>query len=218
MSNKEETAVALPMLSKLQSRAEYQILIDSGTLPSSFDTPEKLMAVVKTGSELGMPAMVSINNINVIQGRTVISASMMGALLKESGVEYIFTRDYDKEKETGKITTEMEFEWISKITGNPKTSKFAVTWGQFKLAGYTEKPNWKKYPKEMMRSRCMTSAIRYLFPEVLLRSAGGLYSDVEIVDSMNGENDIKVGADGQVEVIYAEATDVTNDASETDAQ
>jgi hypothetical protein len=143
MSKQEETAENLPMLSKLKTREEYQILIDSGTLPGNFDTPEKLMAVVKTGQELGMPAMVSINNINVIQGRTVISASMMGALLKEYGVEYIFTKDYQKD-EKGKIETEMEFEFLSKISGNPKVAKFAVTWGQFKLAGYTEKSNWKK--------------------------------------------------------------------------
>ena len=69
-----------------------------------------------------------------------------------------------------------------------------------------------------MRSRCISSAIRYLFPEVLLRSAGGLYSDVEIVDAMDGDNDMRVGADGQVEVIYADAQEVTNDAGDNAAQ
>jgi hypothetical protein len=31
----------------------------------------------------------------------------------------------------------------------------SVTWAQMALAGYVKKDNWEKYPKEMMRARCL---------------------------------------------------------------
>lgn len=60
-----------------------------------------------------------------------------------------------------------------------------------------------------MRSRCMTSAIRYLFPEVLLRAAGGLYTDVEMMDASNNDVDVEISADGTVEMVYDKSEDVT---------
>lgn len=115
MAKKEEHEVSLAVLDNLKTVEEFQLILDSGAIPSNLDTVQKLQTVIKTGQELGLQAMTSINNINVIKGRTVISAAILGALLKKHGKEWIWTKDFFVE-EDGKIVTELEFEWISPVT------------------------------------------------------------------------------------------------------
>jgi hypothetical protein len=196
--SKKENEVSLAVLDQLTTIEEYQVILDSGAIPSSLDTPQKLMTVVQTGKELGMPPMVAINNINVIKGRTVISSAMLAALLKQHGYEFIYTKDFHQEKDEDgdtRITTELEIEWLSKLgTGRLKTAKFAVTWAEMERAGYTEKQNWEKYPKNMMRARCMAYAVRALCPEILL----GIYTDLEIVDAMDTDHTVQMNEEGDV--------------------
>jgi len=201
-TNGEDTSLAV--LGEIKTLAEFQTILDSGAIPSNLDTPQKLMTVVQTGKELGMQPMTAINNIHVIKGRTVISSAMLGALLKQSGVEYIYTKDHE-EDEDGRIITELEFEFLSKISGKAKTARFSISWGQMEVAGYTEKQNWEKYPKEMMRARCMAYAVRALFPEILL----GLYSDAEIVDALDDrEHEVTVNEEGETVVIDIDHSEV----------
>ena len=186
----DEEDVINTSLSKVSESVEVQHLLDSGAIPANLDTAEKIMTVVQMGKELGMQPMTAITNIHIIKGRTVISSSMLGAMLKKrldkngkpNPVEYYYTKDYHTEDD-GKIVTEIEFEFISQITNRPKSVKFSISWGQMELAGYTTKDNWLKYPKEMMRARCLAYAVRALFPEVLL----GVYTDMEIVDAFKEE-------------------------------
>ena len=78
-------------------------LLESGAIPSTIDTPEKLMTIMRTGQELGMGPMTTLNNINVIKGRTVVSSSGLGALLKKrkwddgtpAPVEFRWLKDMD---------------------------------------------------------------------------------------------------------------------------
>jgi hypothetical protein len=181
---KEKKGVDEPtsvMLSKFSENIEVQTLIESGAIPSTLDTAEKIMTVMQTGKEMGMGPMTTINNVNIIKGRTVISASGVGAMLKRAGKEWIWTKDFETVEENGKVKqiTEIEFEWISPVTNKPKQARFSVSWQEMELAGYTAKPNWQKMPKPMMRARCLSAAIRALFPEILL----GVYTDLEIADS-----------------------------------
>lgn len=202
--NEEPEVNDLAVLDKLDSLAEIQTLLDSGAIPSSLDTPQKVLTVIQTGKEMGMKPMTALNNIHVIKGRTVISAAMLGALLKARNIEFIWTKDYFEE-ESGKIVTELEFEFISRVSGQPKTTRFSISWGQMELAGYTTKDNWAKYPKEMMRARCLAYAVRALFPEVLL----GFYTDSEIVDAMDTGHETTVDEEGTVVILPVE--EVTED-------
>lgn len=213
-TKKEELSLAV--LDTLTTLDEYQVILDSGAIPGNLDTPQKLMTVVQTGKELGMLPMTAINNIHVIKGRTVISSAMLSAMLKNrvnrkgevSPVEYVYTKDFvyetDAEGDESCIT-EIEFEFISEVTGKPKTAKFRVTWAEMERAGYTTKDNWQKYPKNMMRARCMAYAVRALFPEILL----GVYSADEIVDAMDTGHQTSVNEEGDVVIEEAVAEDVT---------
>jgi hypothetical protein len=198
-SKEEDSTNDLAILDKLDSLEQIQTLLDSGAIPSSLDTPQKVLTVIQTGKEMGMQPMTALNNIYVIQGRTVISSTMLGALLKVRNIEFVWTKDYFTE-EDGKVNTELEFEFISRVSGQPKTAKFAISWTQMEIAGYTDKQNWQKYPKEMMRARCMAYAVRALFPEVLL----GFYTDSEIVDSMDTNHTTTVDEEGTVVILPAD--------------
>ena len=197
MSKKEELVIMDTTLTNLKTRAEFEILLESGAIPPSIDTPEKLMTVIQLGKELGITPMVSISAINVIKGRTVISSSILGALLKTRGIEWEWTKDFVTES-PGKINTEIEFEYWSERFSRAKKVKFSVSWNQMKTAGYTEKDSWKKYPKEMMRARCMAYAVRGLFPEVLL---GTMYTADEINDATNAGYETAVTEEGEVTII-----------------
>ena len=51
----------------------------------------------------------------------------------------------------------------------------------------------------MMRARCLSYAVRALFPEVLL----GTYTDLEIADIDNTKvYDVQVGEDGEVQLVH----------------
>lgn len=197
MSKKEELAKTDDAVIKsLETRKEYEILIESGALPANIDTVEKAMAIIQMGKELGLPAMVAINNINMIQGRTVISSTMLGAMLKNRNIEWTWLKDHAVEENGDdiRIVTELEFEWISKVTKRPKSTTFSITWAQMEVAGYTSKQNWQKYPKEMMRARCLAYAVRAIFPEVLM----GMYTDLEILDANDVKADVKLSPEGDV--------------------
>lgn len=194
MAKKEE--VSLAVLDTLKTREEYQMILESGAIPGNLDTVEKLMTVIQMGKELGMQPLTSVTNINIIKGRAVISSSILGALLKKSGVEYTYSKDFETQ-EDGRIITEIEFEFLSKISGKPKIAKFSTSWAEMELAGYTEKQNWEKYPKNMMRARTMAYAVRALFPEILL----GVYTDSEIVDSMNTNHETILNEEGEIVII-----------------
>jgi len=192
------------MVKNLDSMEEIQTLIESGLLPSSLGTPERVLTVLQTGRELGMSPMQAFNNIHVIGGRPVISSAMMGALLSRSGVDFDYTKDFVTEGD--KIITELEFEYYNDRLKKTKKKVFSITWKQMEVAGYTEKQNWTKYPKEMMRARCMSYAVRALFPHILVFKGGGLYTDAEIVDSTTNEGaQMNITDDGTVEVEYTES-------------
>lgn len=159
-SKKEEQALQKVNTSlKLQdvkSTTTVEDLIASNALPSALDTKEKIMAVIQYGKELGMGELTSLNSITLIKGKMVINSAMLGALLKQRGYEYIWTKDWEVtdagNKDLEKITTELEIMWFSKNLNRELSNKFRMTWKELIIAGVTEtNPTYKKYPKAMMR-------------------------------------------------------------------
>ena len=183
-------------LQEAKSWAEERI--DSGLLPDSISEPEQVLTIAQQGIELGLQPLTALNNIHIIAGRTVISSAMMGALLKRAGVEFVWDEDFvtikNPEGKEDKRTT-IHMYWFSDILKREMDAKFSVTMLQMTVAGYTKKDNWKKYPKEMLRARCLAYAVRALKPEVLM----GMYTDMEMVDAK----------DINVEVTQTEEGDVT---------
>jgi len=145
MAKDQELEKLNTSLSTIRSTEEFEILLQSGAIPSKLNTVQKLMAVVKTGEEMGLAPMTSINNINVISGRTVVSSAALGAMLKMRNIEYEVTKDYEVD-DRDRIITEMKFYFISTVTKSPASRTFSISWGEMEQAGYTDKENWIKYP------------------------------------------------------------------------
>ncbi len=210
MSNKiAEINNTLTKLEGFKSKEEMEkwanAAIDSGYLPSSITEPEQVMVIVQHGKELGITPHLAIQNIHVISGRPTLSSSMLGSLLKTRRVEWTWDEDFALIKDsdgnieklgngTSNRRTTIHFYWKSKITERVMETTFSVTWAQMALAGYTTKQNWEKYPKEMLRARCLAYAIRALFPEVL----SGIYTDLEIEDVTGEGNVIEVTEEGDI--------------------
>lgn len=202
-----DTALTNTKFENFQSLEEMKkwaiTIIDSGLLPDSISEPEQVITIVQHGKELGLTPHIAMNNIHVIAGRPVISSSMLGAMLKKHGVEWTIEEDFKGFKDENSVEgrrTSYKFFWKSKVTGTVLDTTFSITWAQMELAGYTSKQNWAKYPKEMMRARCLTYGVRALFPEVFL----GLYSDIEINDIAQDlgaeEMAVTVTESGEIEI------------------
>jgi hypothetical protein len=192
---KQETGVRLQQMAGVVS---IEDLLESGTLPPGM-TKEKILTITQYGKELGMDTMTAINSISVVSGKMVLGASCLGAMLKRKGYEFIWTKDWEVEGE--RIITELEIFWVSKTLKREMSQKFRMSWGELEMAGLTSRDTYKKYPKFMLRNRCLSAAVRAVAPEILL----GLYTDLEMADQ---DPNIKVNIDEDGNTKPSDATDI----------
>ena len=139
-----DQSALIDLTSSEKAKAWANEVIESGFLPTSIDTPEQVITIVQHGQELGLSPMISLQNIHVIAGKPVISSSMIGALLKRHGIEWIIPEDFAKIDDGANQRTTYTFFWKSKVTGRVMEASHSVTMLQMALAGYTEKQNWQK--------------------------------------------------------------------------
>jgi hypothetical protein len=195
------------MLQDMKLTTSIEDLLKSETLPPGINSKERIMTVAQYGRELGMEPMTAINNISIIKGKMVISSTMLGAMLKKRGYEYLWTKDHVTE-EDGRILTELEIFWFSKTLKREFSQKFAVSWQELELAGLTANPTYGKYRKVMHRWKTLAFAVRAVAPEILL----GMYTDEEII-SANPDSGMKVEVNPDTDelIIIEESTSESND-------
>ncbi len=141
-------------------------LAASGLLGRDKARQEACFAIILAGRELGLTAMASLRSIHVIEGKTVLSADLIVALVRRSpDCEYLRILEWTGERCT------ME----GKRRGDPPV-KLTWTMDDARAAKLADKDNWKKYGRAMLRSRCGTEIARALWPEIAM----GLYDPDEI--------------------------------------
>jgi len=127
-----------------------------GFVPDAYaGKPEALAAVILTGVELGLGPMQAMREIHVIKGKPSISANLMLALARRSGVK------------TRWIKTDATIATIGVTVPGVAEQQMSFTAEQAKAAGLWGQGNWKSYPDAMLRARCISSAIRAFCPEVI---------------------------------------------------
>lgn len=152
------------------------MLVKTGFLPSAINTPEKAIAVMMKGRELGIPPMYALSNIAVIQGKPSANAELMLALIyRDHGDDAIqFT-------EASNVRATISYKrrhWRER-------RDFTFSLDDARTAGLTD-GNWRKYPAAMLRARCISAVARLAFPDTI----GGLYTPEELgasVDQETGE-------------------------------
>jgi hypothetical protein len=148
-------------------RDQVSVLVKSGLLRKAIDTPEKAIAMVLKGSELGLPLMAALNGISVVNGATMTDGQTMLAL--------IFSRvpgaSVDWLERTDKLCR------LEASRPGRKTTIFEFTMEDAKRAGLDQKPGpWKQYPRVMLQWRAVSEMGKAMFPDVL----AGVYLEDEV--------------------------------------
>ena len=142
------------------------VLVESGFLPPTLNTPQKALTVLLAGRELGVPPMQAIRGIHVVNGRPSLSAELMLALAYQNIRGFRFKVEASNEQ-VCRITA-------ARPNADPVTLSFTITDAQ--RAGLTRGDNWTKYPAAMLRARCTSAILRVVAPDAIR----GIYTPEEI--------------------------------------
>ncbi len=158
---------------------QANVLIKSGFLPPSINTPEKALAIMQKGKELGIGPMEAISSINVIQGKPSVSPQLMLALARRTG-ELIDMKMETNEKEA--VVT------VTRKNQSPYTTRFGVK--EATDLGLMSKDNYKKQAGTMFGWRALAANLRITFPDAI----SGLY----LVEEMTGGEETTFTSRGPV--------------------
>lgn len=182
-----------------------KIMTMSGLMPKDMNNESKILTVMIAADSLRLDPWQAVQGINIIQGKPTMTPLLMLALARRSG-------------QWGKMTVEDDgFTCIVTMTRkgeDPHIEKF--TQKDAELMGLATKDNWRKQPAVMRKWRCISAAMRIVYPDIIM---GASYFPEEI------DPDIRVDSEGAIismptapshvfqEVLsYAEANNVTVDA------
>ncbi len=142
-------------------------------LPKHIKSEADAVAIMLTGQELGLQPMQSIRSLHMIDGRVELSAHLMLTLM----------------------TTRLgvKFEWVESTTKvarlkleRPDQAAHVeeMTIGDAERAGLASRGTWQKFPKQMLRARCISNAARAYCPEILTGCyTTGEISEARVVDT-----------------------------------
>jgi len=128
---------------------------------------EEAAMLILTGLELGLSPAQSLRGIYVVNGKPVLSADLMVAVVRRSGLCESW-RTVESTAERCTITTRRKGESVDATR----------TWtaADAKRAGITGKGIWQSYPATMLRHRVAADLAREVYPDVLM----GLYDPEEL--------------------------------------
>ncbi len=186
VSRTAQSAMDIPGHTWSMMKEQGAMLVRSGFLPESIKTPEQAVTIMLKGRELGIPAMQAFSHIHVIKGKPTISAELMLALIYREcpGAKIEYLR-YEADGCTIKATRPGH--QPSTFTFNKADAESAQLFG---------KDNWKKFPRAMYRSRCISEMARSVFADCIM---GCSYTPEEI------NPDVKVDEEGQIINVTPEA-------------
>lgn len=166
-------------------------LVQSGLLPKGIDKPAAALAVIQKGRELGIPPMYALSNIGIINGKPVVGAEVMLAMVY---------RDHGDQAIQFEETSTERCAVVYKRKSWPAARTFEWTMEDAKKAGLLGKGGpWSQYPAAMLRARCISAVARLAFPD----SLGGMYTPEEL------GAEVAVTEDGEIEVVTQPAPVVT---------
>jgi hypothetical protein len=137
-------------------KEQANVIVASGFAPKSIKTAEQALAVMLKGHEMGLPPMLSLAEIKIIQGTPTMSASLMLAMMYKAGIEINFLR----------LTDEGCTMEVRRPGREKQVIKFDME--DARRAGLASNDSWRKYPRAMCRSRCTSEAARSVAPDIIM--------------------------------------------------
>jgi hypothetical protein len=146
-----------------------QALSGSGLLPEAYrGKPANVLVALEYGAALGIPPMVSIQQVHIVQGRPVASAQLIGALVRKAGHRLRVTGDATQARCEITRADDPDFTFVAEWTIE-----------RARDAKLTGKETWRAYPANMLKARAITECARDACPEAL---AGVAYTAEELGD------------------------------------
>ncbi len=136
--------------------------------------PADVLVTIMAGQEMGLSPMASLRAIHVIEGKPVLSADGMVALVLGSGKAKYFTRVAESDKA---VTYETH------RNGDAAPRRATWTIEMAKAAALHLKDNWRAHPRAMLAARAKSELARDVYPDVLM----GVYTDDEIAHQASGQ-------------------------------
>jgi len=162
-----------------------------------------VLALMAVAQAEGLHPATAARDFHIIQGRPALKADAMLARFQQSGGKVQWSK-YTDETVTGVFT-------------HPNGGELAVTWtiDQARNIGLVKPGSgWQKFPRAMLRSRCISEGIRSVYPG----SVTGFYSPEEVSDF---DDKPKQRDMGKVEIVpvpeIAPVTQITDDGEVLDA-
>lgn len=129
--------------------------------------PADVLVILMTGSELGLSPMQALRGISVIEGKPVLDAALIVALIVKRRDICRYFRLVESTDTSATYETHRE--------GAPEPVRLTYTIEQAQKAKLTGKDNWQKHPADMLRWRCSAKLGRAVYADLVL----GLYTPDE---------------------------------------
>jgi len=156
-----------------------------------------VLALMAVAQAEGLHPATAARDFHIIQGRPALKADAMLARFQNAGGK-VDWKDYTDEKVTG-------------VFSHPNGGELAVTWTieqATKIGLVKPGSGWQKFPRAMLRSRCISEGIRSVFPG----SVTGFYSPEEVADFEPGANAKTITVEATAKTIEnLESDDLTVD-------
>jgi hypothetical protein len=133
--------------------------------------PADVFVTIMAGQELGLPPMASLRGIHVVEGKPVLAADTMVAVVLADGTAEYFQR-------IPELDTADSVTFETKRRGAPGPIRCTWTMAMAQQARLTGKDNWQKYPRSMLKARCKAELAREVYPDKL----AGVYDPDEADD------------------------------------
>lgn len=141
---------------------EFSRLVATSALlpPDLRNRLEDVFVIVVSGHELGLAPMQALRSIHVIQGKPVMSAELMVALVKRNRdvCEYFTLVE----------SSPLLATYATKRAGEPEPTRMTYTIEEARAARLADKDNWKKHTAAMLRARCSAALARAVYPDLVL--------------------------------------------------
>jgi len=181
VANSIDMAVSLE-----QKQMFAEQMIRSGLLPATLASPDMLddeeyrdkaigavIAVVEYGRELNVSPWVALHGMHVVQGRVVMGIHVYMGMALKNNILVDVVQDYaavrNKEgKLTDYITTVEITRKHAHFNNLVKVYTYSKRWGEIKKLGFDTKENYVKMPGLMMRTRCITEALKLYAADIFI--------------------------------------------------
>lgn len=201
----QEMANSIDMATSLDEKRMFAVqMIQSGLLPATLATIDQLedeeyrdkaiggvIAVVEYGRELNITPWVALHGMHVVQGKVVMGIHMYMGLAQKNNIIIDIVEDYVKKynekKQLVDVVTTVEItRKYDNFDGLVKTHRFTKGWKEITKAGLDKRDNYVKRPNLMLRTRCITEALRLYAADIFM----GTYETTEMIDTTGATYDV----------------------------